>query len=364
MTESEETPAPPPVSPPLIVDDLDLDSLPAGEITRLLVAVAHDGLGRPLRMPVLVARGARPGPVFGLTAAVHGNELNGIPVIHELFAKLEPAKMRGTVVAVVVVNVPAYLARRRTFTDGTDLNHIMPGRADGSAAQAYAARFVERTVRHFDYLIDLHTASTGRVNSLYARADMTNETTAAMAYLQRPQIIVHNRPSDGTLRGTAMAMGIPAITVEIGNPQRIHQGYVRSSLVGIRAVLAEVGILARRPVALGDPPVVCRRSEWLYTTRGGLLTVLPEVVGHVAEGELVAELRDVFGDVVEQYRAPYDAIVVGRSVDPVAETGARVVHLGLIGKPRGVHQRDSSLAAIGAAGAAQGSAAAAKGKDE
>ncbi|MCB9760668.1 MAG: succinylglutamate desuccinylase/aspartoacylase family protein [Alphaproteobacteria bacterium] len=296
----------------------------------MLIDMAHDGLGFPVRIPVLVARGVKDGPTFGVTAALHGNELNGMPVIHGLMRSVSAQNLRGTVVGVVAMNPPGVVRRQRAFSDDSDLNHIMPGRHDGTGAQAYAHRIIERIVRHFDYLVDLHTASFGRANCLYIRADMTDETIARMAYLQRPQIIVHNPPNDLTLRGMAQELGIPAITLEIGNPHRFQSEYIRRSRVGLRAVLSAAGMVQKRPVALGEAPVLCERSYWFYTDHGGLLEVLPPVTDRVEEGEVVARLSSVFGDVVRSYLAPQSGVVIGKSVDPIAETGARILHLGLV----------------------------------
>ena len=314
----------------VLVDELDVSSLPRGSVSRLRLALVHDGLGRPVRLPVLVAVGRRPGPVFGITAALHGNELNGMPVIHQLLSKLDVNTLKGTVVGVVAVNIPGVLAHERKFADGTDLNHIMPGEPHGNAPKAYAHRLIDRVVRHFDYLADLHTASFGRVNSLYVRADMEDPEAAQMAYLQRPQIIVHNPPSDQTLRGAAASLGIPAITVEIGNPQRFQRDYIKRATTGLRAVLARRGMIRRRVTTIVEDPVLCESSGWLYTDHGGLLEVLPSLAQRVEEGEIIARMTSVFGDVVREYRAPHDAIIIGKSVDPVAETGARIAHLGIL----------------------------------
>lgn len=313
-----------------VAERLELESLPKGQISRLLVSLTHDGLARPVQVPVLVARGSKSGPVFGITAAVHGNELNGIPVIHGLFEKLNAHTLRGCIVAVLVSNIPGYLMQQRRFEDDFDLNLIMPGRENGNASGVYAHRFLDRIVKHFDYLIDLHTASFGRMNSLYIRADMLHPITSQMAYLQRPQIILHNPPSDYTLRGTAMEMGIPAITVEIGNPHRFHPEYVKRSLRGVRAVLAEVGMIPKRPMAEGKPPILCQRSYRLFTDCGGLLRVFPHVTDTFEAGDVIAELRNIYGDVIREYRAPEAGIVIGKNVNPVAQTGARLFHLGVL----------------------------------
>ncbi len=313
-----------------IVDELELESLPKGTCTRLQVALIHDGMGRPLRLPVIAARGEREGPVFGITAALHGNEINGIPVVHRLIESIDLRALRGTIVAVLVVNVPAFLNYERTFADRVDMNHIMPGKPEGNIAEVYAYRFVHRIVNRFEYLIDLHTASFGNINSLYVRADMTDPTSAEMAYLQRPQIILNNPPSDHTLRGTAMEFGIPAITVEIGNPQIFQPKQINASVGGIRRVLSEIGMLARRSVSQPPMPILCSESRWLFTDHGGLLEVFPNPTDIIKKGEVVARQTNIFGDLICEYKAPEEGVVIGRSANAVGQTGARILHMGKI----------------------------------
>jgi predicted deacylase len=313
------------------LDDFDLDNLEPGMLHLVRLRLAQDGLGRPIRIPLMVARGRKPGLTLALSAALHGNELNGIPVIHRLVSGLDLHALRGTVIGVVVANVPGLLLRQRRFADGVDLNHVFPGKADGTPAQVYVHAFVRALLPRIDRLIDLHTASFGRVNSLYIRADMTDPVAARMALLQRPEIIVHNPPSDMTFRGTAAAMGVPAVTVEIGNPHRYHRKYVRQTVAGLRAVLADQGMIRKRKPTVELPEaVVCSESAWLRTDAGGLLDVLPNVAEMVEEGDEIARLRDEFGRLRRVYYAPYRAVVVGRSVDPVAPTGTRYVHLGKV----------------------------------
>lgn len=317
------------VMKPQLVDMLDVEACPLERISRVLVELIHDDLGRPLRIPVLVARGKRPGPLFAVSAAVHGNEVNGIPVIHQLFERLQPRTLKGTVIGVVVANAPGYLMHQREFDDGTDLNRIMPGRPEGSEAEVYAHRLIERVFSRVQYLVDLHTASFGRVNSLYVRADLEDETARRMAQLQRPQIVVHKPPQDGTLRGALEDLGIPAVTVEIGDPHRFQSEFVRRSLAGLRAVLSDLGMTAKRTMPEVPPPIVCDRSYWIHTDHGGLLEVFPAIAERVQKGQIVARMSNIFGDVVREYRAPDSGVVIGKSTNPVGQTGARILHLGI-----------------------------------
>ncbi len=316
-----------------VVEHLDLESLAPGSVTRFRVDMVRDGMGEMIRLPVVVVRGTKPGPKVGFTAAIHGNELNGVRVIQRLVPSIDPATLAGTVVAVPVVNVPGYLANRREFNDNADLNRVMPGQARGTMSQVYAHRFIDRVVRHFDYLIDLHTASFGRVNSLYVRADMRNPYTARMAYLEGPEIVVHNASADGTLRSAAAAMGVHAITVELGDPQRFQRDRIRSSVLGAFNVLEHLEMVPERPAPLTIDPVICGRSYWIYTDRGGLLDVFPEVCDRVKAGQVVARVSDMFGDTMCEYTVPEDGIVVGKSVNPVNQAGSRILHLGIEGVP-------------------------------
>ncbi len=317
-----------------VIRELKLDEIPPGTIQRFFFHIVSDGMGMPVYVPVIVAKGAQEGPILGLTAAVHGNELNGIPVIQRLFKELDVKAMRGMVVGVPVVNVPSLHRRTRRFLDGHDLNHIMPGKPDGNVSQVYAWRLVDRVVRHFNYLIDLHTASSGRINSYYVRADMINPTTRKLALLQNPQIILHNPPSDGSLRGAANALGIHAVTVEVGNPFQFQRGMIRDGLTGIHNVLHYLGITTSQLDQPHEhPPVICKNSYWIYSGKGGFLYVLPDPATFVKKGEPIARLVNVFGDKIVEYSAPEDGIVIGKEVNPINQTGGRMLHLGLVGEP-------------------------------
>jgi len=315
------------------VDRLDISELPSGRTSRLLVSLVHDGIGRATRTPVIVIKGNRSGPVFGVTAALHGNELNGIPVIHKLVETIQASSVRGAIVAMPVLNIPGLLRREREFRDGTDLNHIMPGISDGNEPNAYAHRLTSRLVGNLDYLADLHTASFGRVNTLYVRADLDDPTTAVMAMLQRPTIILHNPPADTTLRGWFSGEGHPAITVEVGNPNVFQPQKIRRTLTGLRAMFAQMNMLPKRPLAKGPGPLLCEKSKWLYTDRGGLLQVLPALGQIVEPNDVIARQVDIFGDLVREYRAPHRGVIIGKSIEPVGPTGARIVHLGQLAEP-------------------------------
>ncbi|MCA9937507.1 MAG: succinylglutamate desuccinylase/aspartoacylase family protein [Anaerolineales bacterium] len=300
-----------------------------GAISRGWLLLGEDALGAPLRLPLLVARGVAAGPLLGVTALVHGDELNGLGVIHRFFATLDAARLRGTVVGVPVVNVPGFLDGRRVVAETFDLNRVMPGKEAGHTGEVYAFRLVRRLVRHFDCLIDLHTASRGRVNTHYVRADMRRATAAALARRQNARIILHSVNGDANLRQAAMDLGVEAITVEVGNPHVFQPEMIAAGVVGLRNALVYLGMVEGAIVPAFSPATECAESVWLYTARGGILEVMPALGAWVKVDEPVATLRDVFGQVTQTILAPRAGIVIGKSINPVSPIGARVIHLGV-----------------------------------
>lgn len=311
------------------IKEIELADFAPGKMVRTWLHLIGDALGNPVTIPILVARGQEEGPVLGVTAALHGNELNGIAVIQRLFAGLNPAGLRGTVIGAPVLNTPAFFRQQRVYPDGRDLNHVMPGEPAGNASQVYAHRLFSRLVSRFDILIDLHTASFGRINSHYVRADMAAPLVAELARLQQAEIILHNQGGENTLRRQAMARGIPALTIELRDPQVIQPGVVEAAVSGIRNALVHLQMVSGKIQVAHRPAVECSRSYWIYTDRGGLLDVPPNLTETISAGQLIGRLRDVFGDLIREYTAPEAGIVIGKSTNPVNETGGRILHLGI-----------------------------------
>lgn len=309
-----------------------IDNHPSGKRTDFWRALYQDATGGPLKVPFIVARGVRNGPVLGITAAVHGNELNGIKIIQHVLNHLDLESLSGALLCVPVVNVPAYTNGTRNFPDGQDLNHVFPGKTDGKPAHQYARAFTETFLPAIDFLVDLHTASEGRTNTLYVRADLKSADTRQMAFAFNPEIILHVEGSDGTLRYAARRRGVPGITVEAGNPSVLQGRMVFEGETGILNLMKSLGMLEGDPYYAREP-VVCKSSRWLRTVGGGILETHFKLRDVLTRKQLIAETHDPFGTVLNRYYAPYDGIVIGMAANPVAIPGTRFCHLGNFGDP-------------------------------
>lgn len=312
---------------------LNIDEFPKGEVSRVWLHIINNGIGEPVRIPLVIARGIKDGPVFGVNSALHGNELNGIAVIQELFQGLDVNELSGTLVGVLIANPPGLIRMQRNFNDDVDLNHVAPGNPKGNMSQLFMHRLIDRIVMRFDYLVDLHTASFGRVNTYYVRADMSDEHSATMARLQNPEIIVNNPPSDYTLRGHASEKGIHSITPELQDPHQFQHGVISQCVTGLKNQLIHLGMLPGSVLCPLENTILCDRSYWIYTDEGGFLSVIPQLGQILEEGELIAEVKTVFGKVVKSFYAPERGVVVGKSISPINQSGSRILHLGVNPRP-------------------------------
>lgn len=311
-------------------EELKLSSLKRGETHRLFIHLSDNALGVPWSVPLVIIRGIKKGPKIGITAAVHGDELNGSSTIFKLIEQVNPKQLIGTLILVPISNIAGYLMNQRYFSDNVDLNRIMPGKNYGTSSQLYAHYFTEKIVRKFDYLLDLHTASHGRVNSLYLRADIENEDTRTLAYLQNPQIIVKKFDEQNTLRGWANDNGIPAITIEIGNPNILQHKLIDETLEGIFNTLRYFEMLPGDVKDfVSEEAIICDHSYWIYSKKGGIVDVLPKLTQHVKKGEVIAKIYNVFGQIKEEIKSDKSGIVIGKNTRPNCDAGTRILHLGI-----------------------------------
>lgn len=311
-------------------EDLILDEFENGEVHRVHLHLTDNSLGIPWRLPIIVVKGMEDGPVLGITAALHGNELNGISTIFKLIEDIDPKKLKGSLVLVPIANIPGYLSKQRYFTDYVDLNRIMPGKAGGKTSDLYAHFLTSKVISKFNYLLDLHTASHGRVNSLYIRADLENEETRTLAYLQNPQIIVQKYDEEGTLRGWANDNGIAAITIEIGDPSAFQHSLIDETLEGILNTMRHYEMIdGEVKDMVSDEAIVSDHSYWIYSKKGGIVDVLPKLADKVKKGDVIAIVYDVFGQIREEVRADKNGVVIGKNINPSCDAGTRVLHLGV-----------------------------------
>lgn len=307
---------------------LHLEDLPAGQITRYWLHIINNGLGEPIRIPILIAKGVEEGPVVGLNAALHGDELNGINVVQELFRELRVAELKGTVIGILAANVPGVLTGQRRFNDQFDLNRQAPGSENGTPSRVFIHRLIERVISKFHYLIDLHTTGRGKENCWHIRADMTDPATARLAQLQNPEVIIHSEAGGETLRGYCSSIGIKSLTLELKDPMVFQREVVQDAVVGIRNVLIDLGMIEGGLLCSIYPTVFCRNSKWFRSQEGGILITHHAIMDKIEEGEVMAEVRNIFGETQKEFTTPIGGIVLAKNTNPICQTGMGIMNIG------------------------------------
>ena len=226
--------------------------------------------GVPVSTPILVVNGRLAGPTLCLTAAIHGDELNGIEMVRRVVHNLDPEKLSGAVLGVPIVNLQGFWRGSRYLPDRRDLNRYFPGNPNGSAASRIAHAFFTEIVAHCDALIDLHTGSFERANLPQLRADLRDPDIVTMTQGFGATVILHSEPVDGTLRYAATAADIPAVTLEAGGPSELELTEVKHGVKGIETLLNTLGMLKRIRL-WGESEPVYYRSTWVRANRGGIL---------------------------------------------------------------------------------------------
>jgi predicted deacylase len=288
----------------------------------------------PVQMPVWVIHGRRPGPRLFISAAIHGDELNGIEIIRRVRAR--PLKgLQGTLLLVPVVNVFGLLQHSRYLPDRRDLNRSFPGSERGSLAARLAHLFMAEIVERCTHGIDLHTGAVHRSNLPQIRAQLDDAETRALALAFGAPVVLDSRLRDGSLREAAAEKGIPTLIYEAGEALRFDEMSIRVGVAGIVEVMRTLGMLRRKPGARARPaqPVIADGSHWVRTPAGGILRTAIRLGQRVSTGELLGRVSDPFGADEVRVDAPHEGIIIGRNSLPLVNEGDALFHVARVARP-------------------------------
>ncbi|WP_435363574.1 succinylglutamate desuccinylase/aspartoacylase family protein [Haloarchaeobius sp. DYHT-AS-18] len=302
-----------------------------GESANIRYGISETYLGDPVRIPVTIINGEHPGPTVFLSAAAHGDELNGIEVVREVAHEWSLDELHGCLVCLPVLNVPGFLAQQRYLPIyDRDLNRSFPGRDDSTSAKRMAHRIFTNFIEPCDLGIDLHTSTRGRTNMLHVRADMDDPDVSRLARAFASNVIISSDGPDGTLRREASDVGTPTITIEMGEAHRFQRHLIDRALDGVRSVLAEYGLLKAESVRWpGWRTIIEGHNEktWLRADAGGIVDMHFECGALVHEGDRICTITSPFKTDNNPIYAPFTGVMVGVLENPVVYPGNPLCHL-------------------------------------
>ncbi len=282
--------------------------------------------GAQIPTPVLVAQGATDGPTLCVTAAIHGDEINGIESVRRFMYAINPAKLTGKVVGVPIVNLQGFQRHSRYLSDRRDLNRFFPGNPRGSSASRMAHSFFNDVIMGCDGLVDLHTGSFHRTNLPQLRADLHNPEVLALTQGFGATVILHSAGGTGTLRRAAADAGIPAVTLEAGEPLRLDTDAVEHTVKALFTLLDTLQMYNKRSF-WGNPEPTYYSSSWVRADQGGILLSNVKLGKKVRTGDLLGTVTDPISNEQVDITAPYPGRIIGMALDQFVMPGFATFHL-------------------------------------
>ncbi|MBD2258959.1 succinylglutamate desuccinylase/aspartoacylase family protein [Pseudanabaena sp. FACHB-2040] len=298
-----------------------------GKRRKIDIPVARLPTGTLLSLPVTVLNGRKPGPKLWLSAAIHGDELNGVEIIRRLLKSVKPTALCGSVIAVPVVNIFGLLEQSRYLPDRRDLNRSFPGSMRGSLAARLAALFMREVVSQCDYGIDLHTAAIHRINLPQIRANLLDPPTYAFAQAFGAPIMLHASVRDGSLRQAATRRNIPTLLYEAGEALRFNESAIQMGVEGINRVMTYLGMYDTPN--LPDPvmQLESHQTKWVRASRGGIWHREVRLGEPVQKRQRMGFISDTFGDRLATIHSPLEGLVIGHGQNPLVNQGDALVHI-------------------------------------
>lgn len=312
------------------------EKIAPGERRNIQLPVANLYTNTPVNLPVRVVRGHEPGPTVFVSAALHGDEIIGVEIIRRLLVSSRLEQLRGTLLAVPIVNTLAFLHQSRYLPDRRDLNRSFPGSERGSLAARLANLFLREIVGRSAYGIDLHTGAIHRPNLPQIRADLTNPETLRLARAFGAPLLLDSQPTKGTLREYTTKKGIPVLLYESSEALRFDEVSIRIGARGVMNVLEAIGMLPpplRKSRGAVINPVLATRDAWVRAPASGILRAQVSLGEPVKAGQVLGVIGDPMGELDAAVYSSCDGVVIGRVSMPLVHEGDALFHLAELAEP-------------------------------
>ena len=306
----------------------EFDILP-GEQRKIELPVAKLYTDADVSLPVHIIRAKKAGPTIFISAAVHGDELNGIEIIRRLIHQKKLKITKGTLIAVPMVNVYGVVNQSRYMPDRRDLNRCFPGSAKGSLAGRVAHIFLNEIVKHCDYGIDLHTGAIHRSNLPQIRADMSDDDTKEIAEVFGVPVILNANLVDGSLRESAVKNNTKILLYEAGEALRFDEFSIRAGMKGILNVLQHLGMTRKTSPSKKKKrdPFVANGSLWVRANASGIVHNLVNLGDQITKGQVLAEIGSPYGTIFDSVIATRSGILIGKQNIPLVQEGEAMFHI-------------------------------------
>lgn len=300
-----------------------------GERKNIEIDIARLYDSTEMTLSIEVIRGKEDGPVLFLSSAIHGDELNGTETIRRLLSMPMLNTIKGTIIAVPIVNSYGFNTKSRYLPDRRDLNRSFPGAAEGSLAGRLAHIFVTEIVNQSTHGLDFHTGAINRSNLPQIRAKLDGKGVRAMANDFSAPVTMNDDLRDGSLREYCFNNDIPVLVYEGGEALRYSERAITCAVDGAINVMVGLGMLPSKEKLQNSQETIniSTGSSWIRAPHSGLL-VSDKILGDmVDEGELLGLITDPFNENRYDIHAPHSGIIIGATTTPLLNEGDATYHI-------------------------------------
>lgn len=288
--------------------------------------------GTQARIPVVLLNGTNPGSTLYLQSVSDGDELNGLAVIRRILHRLDPTRLNGRIIAVLIVNIHAFLdGQSLNPVDGKKMNRCFPGRRNGTSSERIAHHLYQHAIKQADYCIDLHQGGVRpMIDEVRVRADRRKRVHKSCMDLARVfgiGYVLDASGPDGQLARVAPEQGIPTIDPELGGCHGWDESSIRKGVLGVENVLKNYGFIQGEP-QIPEKQVVVDGFLSIISNRGGFIEYHADLYDHLQKGDPVVNITDAFGNVLETLHAPQESILWSRTLKPMIASGESVATVG------------------------------------
>lgn len=282
-----------------------------------------------IEIPIIIERANKSGPTILITAAIHGDEINGVEIVRQLIARKINKPKIGTIICIPILNIFGFLNASRDFPDGRDLNRRFPGTRTGSLASRVAFHFTKKILPHADYCLDFHTGGASRFNAAQVRIKPGEEQLLKLAMVFNAPFTVLSRNIKKSYRAYCDSKGIPIILFEGGKSLDSNKQIIRHGVSGVMRFLDHLGMLESKfnvPIANSNT-VVIEKSRWLRAQRSGLLHLRVKGNNYVNKGDILGTITDPYGTMRFKVLSPNNGYVLNINQAPIVHQGDAIFHI-------------------------------------
>jgi uncharacterized protein len=301
-------------------------SIDRGEKVMTKLVISKLPSGTVIEIPVYVFRSVHDGPVVLLMAGMHGDEVNGVEIMRRMLSKKMLYPLKGTIIAVPILNIYGFLNFSREVPDGKDVNRSFPGSRDGSLASRVAHRFMKEVIPYIDYGVDFHTGGASRTNYPQIRCVLSNPKNEELANAFAAPFILNAPYRQGSLRKEASKYGKSILVYETGESLRFDEKGITMAIEGTCRLLQHLGMSASA-TAPAEAPIVCTKDIWLRAKNAGLFRTTIKSGDHVKKNQFIGTITDPYGEMEVRLNAPAAGYVIGLNHMPIVNQGDALVHI-------------------------------------